>query len=1093
MKTITALLCGLIIGTASLGAASQGAPPVENLSGSQLTTYMGPTATEDAGYYRFMPDGTYTFLWNNAMASYGMNLNNGWLRNGRLCGLAVLNYGGLIMGYNYVEFDPATGQPLKEESVSPGNTIDMGTYYLSCAYVPEEDRVYGFTQTSDGAGFNFCSSPATKIGDVTVIANINDLSERANALCYNPIDGYFYGVTFAGDFVRISKKGERESIFSLELEGLKNDKAALVYSPYDGCFLYTPQYYYYATQLYYIYPEQKEMRFVRNFPTDNQFFFFIDEAFEYIAEAPAAPREVAVSIAPGALQGSLRLQLPSSNSDGSAPAGKLKWTCRLDNSIISSGEENPGAEVEIKLGPVENGEHVVRVSCSNEAGEGVPYVLRHYFGNGMPLAPAEVTLTTSKVSWTPVEEALFGGYLEPGKMRYEVYLNNRFIGSTDQTSMDISLDPAEPVEAYYAYVAASCNSQVSERSKSNKIVFGAPIDLPYTIIPTEEQAELTQVFNLDGSPEYGMWDFSPSRWHEPVFYSGWNQVQADDWLILPPVNCPDLSRAYRITLDAICGGMTGKDERFEVWCGDAAHPDAMNTLIIPETKVSEFITNGWETFSNKFVPKSAGPTYIAIRAVSPPEQVSLIVRKIIIEQTDEAADVPCAPGELQVLSADDATLKATISFRMPTHTIAGSEIPASAALKAHAGVQDKWSVRDAAPGETVTLTIDTYQGDNRIEVYCSIDGQAGQSANASVFTGTIPPNYVEKLTSLVSRDNMSVTLRWEQPLGGQENLEGYYSPEGMHYYLMEMVENEVYGDYEWVATTDLGNVNEYTYTLPDGAPMERKHLGIVAANAGGVSKALWYVDHLIGTPYHSVVDENFDGGANPALHYGPINIATPTKDYNGSWSVAYPEEVIPEAWDMDIPYALVAYTDDEYGGLTRLELPKFSTENVEDPALTLRLWTTEPCGSVSVYASTFGEVPFKLIYSVDSYDDGWREIVVPLPETYHNMPWIQLAIDVDLPDSYTYGLLGGYRFGPAETDSVQMLLQEDGVAIAGGKGAIYIAGINEDTLTDIRVFDTDGTLRAYHRAATATAEIRVAPGIYMVRCGDTVVRKVIVR
>lgn len=1060
-----------------------------SLSGAQLHTWMGPTDTEPGGWYKFDTDGSYTLQWTNIFSDYGINLNNGWMRNSRLCGLGVYSVGGMVFSYNYVEFNPATGELLKEQPITPDNLIHMDTYYVSCAYVPEQDRVYGFTHNEDQTAFNFCWSPADNIGDVHILRALEYSGDRANALCWNPEENALFGVTFDGDFVSIGLDGEQNLIFRLPLEDIKNDKAALTYSPYDGCYLYTPQYYSYATQLYYIYPEQKQLRFIRNFPTDNQFFFFLNENYSYNPAAPARPVFISEEMTPGALEGKWTLRMPTTTADGNTLTGNLTWTLYVDNVKNETGATTPGAEVEITVGPLEQGEHVIRVSCTDADGEeGLPYVVDRYFGNGMPYAPEEVKLTDTTVSWTPVTEAILNGYLEPGKMRYEVYINDRFIGSTTETSMDIELDPEVEVTAYYAYVAASCNSQVSERTKSNKLIFGAPLPLPYTVVPTEEQADLTRVVNLDGSPEYGTWAFWETRWHEPVFASGWSNEPADDWLILPPVNCADLTHAYRVTLDAICGGTTGKDERFEVWCGNSPDPAEMTTLVIPETQVTEYITSGWETFSNLFVPRNAGTTYIAIRAVSPPGQYSLIVRNIRIEPTDELADVPASPIDFTVIGKSDPNLTANVSFTMPTMTIAGSEIATDADLKVVVGVNEKLSERSAAPGEKVEMTIDTYQGDNRLVAYCTLNGQAGQETTVNIFTGTIPPNFIEKFGSEVTRDNMGVKLTWEPPVRGQENLEGYYSPEGMHYWLMERVPDE-YGEMMWGATKDLGNVLEYTYEMPENAPLTVKYVGIAAANLGGISDAIWYAYPEIGTPYKPEIFEDFDQGSEPGPIYTPLRIMQPDESYDTTWELCMPEEIDPEIWNPDVPYALVNYTNGQDPAKGRLQLPKFSTEGVKDPGLTLTIWTSEPCGGkMSIYASTYGTKDMRKIFDVPELYDGWQDIVIPMPELYCNMPWIQLAIDTELPDYYTYALVGGYRFGTVDINGIQASCDRPSV-VFGGKGEVVALGFEGEPVS---VCSLDGRTVARSDSASADLRLKVAPGIYVVKAGD-VTRKVIVR
>lgn len=1061
----------------------------KSLSGAQFHTWMSGSETDAPGWYSFDTDGTYKLQWTNIYSDYNINLTNGWMRNGNLCGLGVMNMGGMIIYYNYVEFNPKTGQMIKEEGLAPDNMIDMATYYISCAYVAEEDRIYGYTYNEDMTEYYFTSSPASNPGKVTKIKQLAAAGDRPIALCYNPEEKALYGVTFNTSFVKISLEGEMTKIFDLPLDNVKNEKTALTYSPYDGCFIYTPSYYYYATQLYYVYPEEKQIRFVRNFPGAEQFYFFLNENYKFDGAAPARPTLVSDDMTPGALEGKWTLKMPALTADGDPLSGNLIWTLYVDNAATNNGMAAPGSDVEISVGPLEQGEHVIRVSCKASGGEeGLPYVVDRWFGNGIPMQPAEVTMTRGTVSWTPVDEAVLGGYLDLSKMRYEVYVNDRFIGSTQDTSMEIELDPEVPVTAYYAYVAASCNNQVSDRTKSNKVIFGAPLPLPYTVVPTAEQADLCEVFNVDGSPDYGTWEFWETRWHEPVFASGWSRSPADDWLILPPVDCPDLSHAYRVTLDAICGGLTGKDERFEVWCGNEADPEAMNTLIIPETQVTEFITEGWETFTNLFVPKQAGKTFVAIRAVSPADQHSLIVRKITIEATDEPADVPEAPSNFTVTGKNDAELTANISLTIPTKTIAGSEIAADGDLKLKVGVGEQWVEREVNPGEKVEMTIDTYQGDNRLVAYCVLNGQNGQEASANIFTGTIPPNFVENLTHEVSRDNMSVTLKWEPPVCGQENLEGYYSPEGMHYWLKELVVDPEYGDTEWVATRNLGDVNELTYELPEGAPLQVKYLGISAANAGGISDAIWYVYPEIGTPYKPEINETFTKGNEPAVNYRPLQFLAVNEEYTTEWDLIYPEELGADLWDPEIPYAMINYaTSDESVSRGWLQLPKMSSE-VDNPGLTLLLWTSAPCdGEVTVCAKTFG-VDWKKIYDVPQLNKGWQSIVIPMPEEFRDKPWIQLALDTYLPGYYSYVLLGGYKFGyfdPSGTTEISA----PGNAIFGGKGEVVVLGHEGEEIT---VCAMDGRVIASVRSASAEEILPATPGIYTVVCGESSA-KVIVR
>lgn len=1050
-----------------------------SLSGAHLRGWL--TANEDAepGFYQLDTDGSYRMLWTNELASMGIYLLNGWIKDDKLVGLGSFSSGGLVFYYNMLEFDLATGRPINEIPIGDDGLIHLDTYYLSSAYVPGEDRIYGFTYgDDDGNGFNFCSSPADDIADVTVIKSLSDLTERTSSLCYNPEDDTFYGINYYGEFVSIDRDGTETVIFDPAFENIKTDPSALVYSPLDGCFVYCAYYYDFCSQLYFIRPEKKEAEFICNFPSDYQFTFLLSDDVKYDETSPARPEQMSFSVAPGSLSGDVSYKLPSETLGGDPLTSTLEWTLYVDNNPYSSGSGQPGEEVLVKLENMTQGVHVIRFAVSLDGKEGLSSVSSYYFGNGIPLAPRSVEVEGTHVSWDAVTQAEYGAYLDLDKLQYDVYVNGEYVGSTDKNEYTISLDPSKSYSAYVVSVAAKCNGNVSSRTDSEKLLYGAPLPLPYHVVPTQADADLTITVNADGSPAYGEWGFSEDRWHEPVFYSGWNLVDADDWLILAPVDCSDISHAFRVSLEACSGGMTSKDERFEVWCGSAPTVEAMNTLIIPETQVSHFITDGWESFSNIFLPKEAGPCYIAIRCVTPASGYSLLVRNINIEATDEVADVPQSPTDMKLIGKSDADLTATVSFRMPESTIAGNKIADDADLVAVLKCGENKSESKATPGEVVTLTVATAQGDNRVEALCSLNGQSGQSASLEVFTGSITPNYVENLKAVISEDNLSVNLSWEEPLGGQENLEGYYSPDGMHYWLYEQIWNDYYEVYEWLPIKDLGNVLEYTYSVNSSDRMRVRYLGIVAANNGGVSDALSYVFKVVGKPY-DYIDEHFDDGFT---HYGPIVVKTPAPEYqNSAWDMVAPEEVSSQMWSADIPYAMIGYSDNEDGGKTRISLPKVNPSAYTRSALTLTLWTGDYSGKVAVYAAGYAnqDAPVK-IYDVPEYNAKWKTIEVPVPEEYASDKWLEFYLDCDLDSYYTYAILGNYGFGEYSS-AVEAAVVPDSF-IYTESGMVLASGFNDGEV--LSIYNVEGSLCGSSIIVDGRAEVKIPAGIYIAVCGN---------
>ena len=1064
---------GLTYSSANQRLSTNRLPAKASLSGASFEGWLAGTADDPGGWYSLDTDGSYKMHWTALAADLGIKLVSGWTRDGKVCGLGSFAAGGLVMYYNYLEFDKETGTMLKETPIGADNLIDMSNYYLSSVYVPSEDRIYGYTYTdAECNGFRFSSSPANDIADVTTIKPLTDVTERTCALCYNEEEDKFFGVNFNGDFVSIDRQGNETILFNLQMETLRTDPSALVYSPLDGCYIFCAYYYDYASQLYYIYPDAKKVVFIRNFPADYQFTFLLNPDAKYDPEAPGRPELLRLDVASGALGGNIGYRLPATKCNGSKLEGELGWTLYIDNRPLKTGSAAAGSEISIALENMEQGSHVLRMACSYAGKEGLSNAMSVYFGNGIPFEPENVVLTETKVTWKPVTKAEQDAYLDLSALEYDVYINDKFQGTTSDTEYAITLDPEATVSAHYAQVVAKCKGLRSGKGVSGKLIYGAPIELPYTITPTREQADICHIINADGGPAYGIWDFSEARWHEPVFYSGWSNDPCDDWLVLPPVDCSDISHAYRVTFDAICGGMTGKDERFEVWCGNAPTVEAMKTLIVPETQVSEFITAGWETFSNLFVPRQAGPCYIAIRSVSPPNQYSLLIRNIRIEATDQVADVPAAPTDIEVVSKSDANLTATVKFTLPTRTITGSAIPEDGEVKAVLKVLDKVVEQDALPGKTVTVTVPTYQGMNRIEAICSLRGQYGQSITTNLFTGTVPPGYIENFKSEVTEDNLGIKMQWSEPTGPAEDEEGYYSTDGMHYYLYELYVDE-YGESEWQESKDLGNVNEYTYTVPATSQLSAKYVAILAANNGGKSRGLTYVNKVIGKPY-AKIKETFKGGK---LNYGPIrNISAGEAYAKSTWQMVVPEEVNSDYWSAKVPYAIIGYTDNETGGSARLGLPKVSTSGIDTPVLQLTLWTGEPCGDVKVYAACYDNQlrPAK-IFDVPALNNGWQTVNIPIPAEYRDKQWVELAVDTKLDNAYTYTLIGGYYFGSAQESGATEAVA-DRVSVTAAGGEVVVNGAEGEVM----LFTIDGTCIARETADGTPVTFKAGKGVYIV-------------
>lgn len=970
-------------------------------SGATLQGFLAYDAEEkmQLGWYAVKPTGETSLIWawDAQFSQAGLSPRGAWFRNGRFCTHAVASYGGdqQIFGSLYMELDPATGRLLFNEVIdvyeNPFSNI------IAPVYVESEDKVYGFSVAPDGSKYSFSCAPAGKLIEATEIRRLDSPGDRCYSLAYNQDEKCFYGINFFDKLVRISMDGTSEEICAVPLTGISGDRGGLIYSPLDGCYFYNPQFYEKPSAIYAVYPAEKKFVLLNQFDTDKQFVsLYTPDNAAVLDAAPKAPTVKEVNFTAGNHEAAVVFTMPSATEAGAAIAATMTWKACVDSKQVATGTAAAGADVSVDFTTLADGFRALQFFVSDGTNTPNPAVATVFAGYDAPAMPTGVKLTDSKVSWTRVRRGEHNEYFDATDLSYTVYINGEKVGTSTTPSLDITLDPTKPVAAYTATVVATAHDIDSKPGLSNKLVFGAPMDLPISFEPTVSDFDLMTCFNLDGGAAYGEWCYS-ERWDRPCFSSGWSKdVDANDWLILPGAVFADADKAYRFSLEAACGGMSGKEEYFEVWLGTAPDPAMMRTPVISKTQVH---STDWESYSNLFGISQAGTYYIGIHAVSKANQYALNVSKIKVEATDLSARGPEVATGLAVTSTDHAKLTATVEFTLPTRYLTGLMIPEYKTLKATVSTEAGSVDVSGNPGATVSATVPTRQGDNVVLVKCFLEDAEGAACETIVFTGVDMPDYVENMKTQVTEDNMGIRFTWEAPLKGLND--GYFETTGLEYYIGEIDELGEFVEEPVLAGKD---VFEYTYRLPAGAKLAHRRIALAASNAAGLSFARWYVGTVVGTPHTPPMVEGFD---NMTFTYEPISIQTPTAEYtNGGWDWAQPELIDPAFNHGAGDFALTGYTD-EAPARVRLSLPKFSTSNCSEALLTLDLWNGNGRASeVNVYGSTFG-VNATLLESIP-LGTGWEEYDVVLPQSLLNRPWVNILIDAKLPSENHYLILSGY-------------------------------------------------------------------------------------
>lgn len=1040
-------------------------------SGETGSTIYGFMSYQDdldflGGWYELEPSGKTSRLWTYTYADMGVYMNNGWMRNGHLCGTCVMLLGSedLVGVYAYQEIDPLTGEVIESRPIDIA--YDYTSYFYSAAYDPVADKIFGFGRGADpeDATYYFKSAPADRPEDTVIVKQLDSPGDRCYSLCYSVVDGCLYGVNTRGNLVKVFSDGSMTELFELPVPDFANSKGALAFSPNDGYLLWNPGVYTSISELYAIYPEEERMEKLYRFPIDTQFTFFITPDGPADSSGPASAQLISADFVKNDLNGTLKFRLPDSAMNASPISGTIKWTLFDNGSKLDSGEAQTGSELTIPV-VVDQGEHTFRLETSFNGKDGYPRALHKYVGDDVPMTPENVVLSRENVSWDAVTAGAHGGYVDPTAVTYKIYLNNALIGTTSSTEMNVEIDLDRIQDVYRAQVKAVYADHESEPGESEKCVIGKPYSLPMNVKPTEHDGEMVTIINVDGSPEYGMWRLSDS-WGDLCFASGWSYNQPDDWLIMPAAEFESNEVIYEVSLEAARGGYSGSLEYFEVWAGNAPTVEAMTIPVIPKTRAQKF--NEWKEYSGKFAVPKAGTYYIAIRGCSAPDQKDLIVKNITVSATEEVAAVPSSVSDLEIVESSDADLTATLKFKMPETYLTGEAIPADTKLTVIVQAAERKEI-EALPGSEQRVVIGTAQGDNYITVTPVADGIEGTPSEASVFTGMDYLSYCEDFTGTVTADNMSIDLTWRAP---DESLYGgYVSSTGIEYMIGQISSMGEFLEDPVCAGVD---VTEYTYTLPEGTTQNFIRIGIAAKNAAGISPARSYVGRVMGTPYKLPMVETFP---NMQFTYTPMQASAPTSKYtDGSWTWCQPELVNPAFANSEIAFGVIGYTESPEAWV-RMGLPRFSTLSLDNAHAVLKIWNGDGSATQkSVYATKYGMPNLEKIADIPM-STGWQDVIVEIPSKYLGEQWIGLYIDGCLPTSENYLIIGGYSIQP--TSGTAEMVNTGAVVTRSGEH-LLISNPDKDMIT---VAAANGTI--LYSGSDAKAEISLpGKGVYMVKAGS---------
>lgn len=900
---------------------------------------------------------------------------------------------GLILYGTYLFIYSPDGTLLN--TVRYGNSDILFNYF---GYDPKSDTLFGYVETGDEIYFAKASGDAPN--KVTKVAEMT--GSPVCAMTYNQVTDRLIGICSSkngGKVVEISTfDGSQKQIATLT--SLCDYITGICYSPLDNAYFYAVI----TTTGSAIQVLDNNFKTLSSASYAGQIEYCTLVCPDSQDVAPSAPAEAifkSIDFPKGALSGTVTYQMPSASYNGVPILGNVNWILTIDDVEVKRGSAAAGSTISIPASVAEEGMHHFTLKVSTGGNFG-PYLNNTlYVGKDTPVAPAEVTLTATTISWTPVVAGIHGGYVDEAAVTYNVYLNDTLVASgLTETNCPSKIPQGEEMEFYVAYVEAEYAGKVSEKTSSNDLPYGDPFNIPVAFEPTANMAQLFTI--VDANNDGKAIAFSPSYFQGTGDVNGFmykeSNKQADDWLFLPAVNFDDANAAYQFSFN-IFRILPSYTNTFELKLCSAPDPEHIVKTLLPETQLlnarpqdtSATTNNAFKQyFSPIFDVPAAGVYYVGVHITSPRNSFNVFMHDFSIKKLDNVTGAsPKGAVNVVATAAPQGELKADVMFVFPSASINGTEYAADKTLKATVKADDCDAVTiEGAPGTVAKTTVTTLQGDNTISVTILDGDLLSPVETATVYTGVEIPGLVSNLTATTDETGYVAHLSWEAPTKGVTG--GYVNPTGINYYLCEYDA----ANYQWIATKFIGtDVFSYDYAVDESTPQSLVNLGIITQNFVGDSPTLAAASAIIGKPLEIPASCNYSAG----------EVLSPIVKYSNSVYLYQRDPKTNYTAFATSDNAVALYTQAYSANTAKYTIPMFSTKGTKNAAIKLYTYGGST-SSFSVVASAYGveEKVIKTFTPDDFEEKGPQYVTVDLGEEFQDKDWVLIGFVSNVSRTETF-------------------------------------------------------------------------------------------
>lgn len=692
--------------------------------------------------------------------------------------------------------------------------------------------------------------------------------------------------------------------------------------------------------------------------------------------APAKLADLAVTFADADGNGSVTFTTPVETYEGSPLEGDVAYTVAVGDQTLAEGSAAPGQAVSEDIHVTAAGDVTLTVTLRggvNNAESGNS--ISTFVGEDTPSAATgilgEADGNEVTVTWTAPTVGVNGGYIDVSSLRYKVTLQPGDIAVADGTSgTSVSFTAGfERPTSVYAEVTPVTSSATGVTAASGRFIAGPAFETPYAQDFTDDDSmELFTVADIHGDG---------ATWHR---YAGGSDAYAqceysasnpkDDWLFTPGIRL-EQGQQYTLSFKASSLMVRKFPEQLEVMMGEAPAVEAMTITLLPAQKVDNQESWAWFDYSLTLTVERTADYHLGFHAMTPEaDMFRLAVDDIRIEGSPVKAPAPVS--DITAIPAPWGVHNATLRFRTPALANDGTEL--TGLLNAEVFVNNRLfkTIEAPAAGAVQTLTIETAEGVNQIDIHTANEAGRSIAARASVFTGADVPG--RPLNVRARYDGQNVTVTWDDPEGEHG---GMLDTDELNYWIGRSANGEL----TEIISLTLGKVNEYVDAVEYDEQTPVVYY-VAAENAQGLgSSATSNTVFAGGTPHALPFAETFLSGFSAYSTW-----MNQVVDQRGlaAWTM-WDSELDGDVGPQDGDRGAVCFRPQTAGDMTRLFTGNIDLSEARHPVLTFWYRGKGSAGQKLAVEANGDSGVWETLAEITLGDESEEWTMVSLPLNRYNM------------------------------------------------------------------------------------------------------------